>query len=354
MSSLLAVVERFPRVRLGHAPTPLDPAPHLGASLGVKLWVKRDDCTGLAFGGNKVRQLEFHFGEAQVRGADTVLVTGAVQSNLVRLAAAGARRLGMDVHVQLEERVDDAGTLYWASGNLLLDRLLGATLHAFPGGEDEAAADEALEGLARGLADEGRRPYVIHSAPGHPPIGGLGYVVAAEEMMAQARALGVGFDAVVCASGSGLTHAGALVGLRAMGETMPVYGVCVRRDARRQRERVAQVAAELAGMIERPAAFNSGDVAVSDAVQPPGYGRRNDAVREAHRRGQPGALPPYRRTAGPVRLRGQARPLAYEGALGAGPLTAATARTHSRNARTSARCREAAVVMRQQRSGASA
>ena len=96
-----------------------------------------------------------------------------------------------------------------ASGNLLLNRLLGATLHAFPVGEDEAAADAALERRARALADEGRRPYVIHSAPGHPPLGGLGYVLAAEEVTAQSRALGVGFDAVVCASGSALTHARA-------------------------------------------------------------------------------------------------------------------------------------------------
>ena len=234
MSSPLAAVDRFPRVRLGHAPTPLDPAPRLGAALGIELWIKRDDCTGLAFGGNKVRQLEFHLGEAQARGADTVLVTGAVQSNLVRLAAAGARRLGMDV---------DAGALHRASGNLLLGRLLGATLHAFPVGEDEAAADAALE----------RR----------------------------ARALGVGFDAVVCASGSALTHAGVLVGLRALGEAVPVYGICVRRDARRQGDRVAKVAAELAGLIERPAAFDAGGVEVSDAVHAPGYGRLNDAVREA-------------------------------------------------------------------------
>ena len=281
MSSPLAAVDRFPRVRLGHAPTPLDPAPSLGAALGIELWIKRDDCTGLAFGGNKVRQLEFHFGEAQARGADTVLATGAVQSNLVRVAAAGARRLGLDAHVQLEDRVDDAGHLYRNSGNLLLDRLLGATLHAFPAGEDEAAADAALERLAGALAGEGRRPYVIHSAPGHPPLGGLGYVVAAEELMTQAAALGVGFDAVVCASGSALTHAGVLVGLRALGETTPVYGICVRRDARRQSDRAAQVAAELAAMIERPAAFDACDIAVTDQMHPPGYGRLNDAVRDA-------------------------------------------------------------------------
>ena len=210
-----------------------------------------------------------------------MLVTGAVQSNLVRVAAAAARRLGMEAHVQLEERVDEAGNLYRTSGNLLLDRLLGATLHSFPVGEDEGAADAALGRLARALADEGRRPYVVHSAPGHPPLGGLGYVVAAEEVVTQSRALGIGFDAVVCASGSALTHGGLLVGLRAVGETTPVYGICVRRDARAQSARVTQVEAALAAMLGRRAAFAAGEVEVSDAVLAPGYGRLNDAVREA-------------------------------------------------------------------------
>ena len=149
------------------------------------IWIKRDDCTGLAFGGNKVRQLEFYLGGAQARGADTVLVTGAVQSNLARLTASGARRLGMEAHVQLEERVEGNGELYRTSGNLLLNRVLGATLHTFPGSEDEAAAGEVMD---------------------------------------QARARGIGFDAVICASGSALTHARTLVGMRALGERVPVYG----------------------------------------------------------------------------------------------------------------------------------
>ena len=279
--SALTGIGRFPRTRLGHAPTPLDAAPNLAAALGIELWIKRDDCTGLALGGNKVRQLEFYLGEAQAQAADTVLITGAVQSNFVRLAAAGARQLGMDIHIQLEERVDDADDLYRASGNVLLDRLLGATLHSLPFGEDEAAADAALERLARSLADEGRRPYVIHLGADHPPLGGLGYVVAANEVMEQARARGFGFDAVVCASGSGLTHAGTLVGLRAIGEAVPVHGICVRRDASAQRPRVAKRAGELAAMIGRSEVFDAGDVDVSDAVHPPGYGKLNDAIQEA-------------------------------------------------------------------------
>ena len=238
MPSSLAGIARFPRARLGHTPTPLDPAPNLGGALGIDLWIKRDDCTGLAFGGNKVRQIEFHFGEAEARGADTVLVTGAVQSNLVRIAAAAARRLGMEAHIQLEDRVDGMGALYRTSGNLLHDRVLGATLRSFPEGEDEAAADAAMERRAAALTAEGRRPYVIHSAPGHAPLGGLGYVVAAGEVTEQAQDLAVSFDAVVCASGSALTHAGILVGLRALGERVPVLGICVRRDAAGQAARV--------------------------------------------------------------------------------------------------------------------
>ena len=122
---------------------------------------------------------------------------------------------------------------------------------------------------------------MVHSAPAHPPLGGLGYVLAAEEVMTQAAAFGIGFDAVVCASGSALTHAGLLVGLRALDEPMPVHGICVRRDAGRQAARVAHVAAALAAMIERPAAFDARDVDVCDAVLAPSYGRLNDAVREA-------------------------------------------------------------------------
>ena len=281
MSSPLAAVDRFPRVRLGHAPTPLDPAPNLGAALGIELWIKRDDCTGLASGGNKVRQLEFYLGEAQARGADTVLITGAVQSNFARLAAAGARKLGMDIHVQLEERVPQADDLYRRSGNVLLQRLLGATVHSFPEGEDETAADAALDELARSLSRAGCRPYVIHLGIDHPPLGGLGYVLAAREMLEQAAARGVGFDAAVCASGSGLTHAGTLAGLRVLGERMRVHGICVRRDALQQRVRVLRRTAELGTMIGCRDVFDAEDIDLCDEVHPPGYGRLNDAVGEA-------------------------------------------------------------------------
>ena len=280
-NQLPEAIDKFPRVRLGHAPTPLDAAPRLGSALGIELWIKRDDCTGLAMGGNKVRQIEFYLGEAQTLGADTLLITSAVQSNFVRVAAAAARQLGMDIHVQLEERVPDVDPLYRASGNVLLDRMLGATLHSFPVGEDEAAADASLDRLARDLEDEGRKPYVIHLSPGYPPLGALGYVIASEEIITQARSHGIGFDAVVCPSGSAHTHSGTLVGLRALGEKVPVYGICVRREAHLQTARVTDMAERLAAMIECPEASEAGEVEMYDGVLAGGYGRLNEAVREA-------------------------------------------------------------------------
>ena len=279
-SPLSKAIDKFPRARLGHAPTPLDAAPHLGASLGIELWIKRDDCTGLAMGGNKVRQIEFPLGEAQAQGADTLLITSAVQSNYVRVAAAAGRRLGMEVHVQLEERVPGVDALYRSSGNVLLDRLFGAKLHTFPVGDDEPAADASLDLLAQSLEDEGRRPYVIHLAPAHPPLGALGYALAAEETLAQARDLDLEFDAVVCPTGSALTHAGLLVGLSALDVKMPVYGICVRRDAVSQAARVRQVTEQLASMIERQEVLDADDVMTFDGVLAPGYGRLNDPVRE--------------------------------------------------------------------------
>ena len=154
-------------------------APNLGAALGVELWIKRDDCTGLAMGGTRWRQLEFHFGDAQARGADTVLVTGAVQSNLIRIAAAGARRLGLDIHVQLEERVADVGEVYHTSGNVLLDRVLGATLHSFPSARTRRLRTQRWRGARGRLQPRAARRMSFIRPPGIGPLGGIGYVVAA-------------------------------------------------------------------------------------------------------------------------------------------------------------------------------
>ncbi len=278
----LGRLEDLPRVRLGHAPTPLEAMPNLQAALGCgPLHVKRDDCTGLAFGGNKVRQLEFYLGEARAEDADTVLITGAVQSNFVRLAAAAARHLGMDCHIQLEERVPKHDPIYRESGNVLLDRLLGATLHSYGEGEDEAGADRRLGEIAAELKASGRRPYIIPLAPGHKPLGALGYVVAARELLAQMRDWDLTFDEIVVPSGSGNTHAGLLFGLRALGCAITVTGVCVRRAASLQHDRIAGRCRDIADLLGLEPMVGDDDVRLIDESFYPGYGQLNEPTLRA-------------------------------------------------------------------------
>jgi D-cysteine desulfhydrase/L-cysteate sulfo-lyase len=278
----LGAFAELPRASLVSGRTALEPMPNLAAECGgARLFVKRDDCTGLAFGGNKVRQLEFYLGEAIVQGADTVLITSAVQSNFVRLAAAAARKLGMDCHIQLEERVPTEDPLYRQSGNVFLDKLFGATLYSYPDGEDEAGADRRVREIAVELEDAGRKPYIIPLAPGHPPLGALGYVVAAKELLNQLAERNLGVDEIFVASGSGATHGGLLFGLRALGSAIPVTGICVRRDAVKQKERIRRTCDGIAGLLKLDPVIGEDDIRLNDDFLPPGYGRINDATSEA-------------------------------------------------------------------------
>ncbi len=278
----LGRLDSLPRTRLGHTPTPLEAMPNLAKAYpGRQLFVKRDDCTGLALGGNKVRQLEFYLGEAVGQGADTILITGAVQSNFARLAAAGARQLGMDCHIELEQRVPNDDPLYHSSGNVLLARLLGATMHHYPAGEDEAGADRQLATIAARLKAAGRHPYIIPLAPGHKPLGALGYVVAAREILQQCDDRGLAFDEVVVPSGSGHTHAGLLFGLRALGSPVVVTGICVRRPAAAQTPRIADRCREVAALLGVTNPVSAPDIRLVDNVLAPGYGQLNPATRTA-------------------------------------------------------------------------
>ncbi len=275
-------LESFPRAKLAHVPTPIEEMPNLARALHVShLYVKRDDCTGLAFGGNKARQLEYYFGEALDLGADTVLITGAIQSNYTRMTAAAASRLGLKCHIQLEERVPDTDDLYRTSGNVLLDRLMGAELHFYPEGEDEKGADMELERIAEDLRKKGANPYVIHLGPGHPPLGALGYINAAKEFSNQLEKLGLKVDEIVIPSGSGQTHAGLLFGLRTLGNPVRITGNCHRRDAHHQKKRIASVLEDIAELLKMPNPTTEKDIVLFDGVMAPGYGQMNDATREA-------------------------------------------------------------------------
>ena len=150
---------RAERLPLAHLPTPLEPLERLSRELGgPRIWIKRDDCTGLAGGGNKTRKLEFLLGDALVRGADTVMTVGAVQSNHARQTAAACARLGLRCELFLKESAPGRGESYGHSGNVLLDHILGAKLHIIPGASNAETAMEARRGFARGRAAALRDP----------------------------------------------------------------------------------------------------------------------------------------------------------------------------------------------------
>jgi len=276
------LTNHYPRVALAHTPTPLECLTNLSDHLGgPRIWAKRDDCTGLAMGGNKARQLEFYIGDAIANGADTLLTTGATQSNHVRMTVAAARKLGLEVEVQLEKRVEGRQQAYYDSGNPFLIKLMGARIHFYPEGGDEAGADKAMEDRAEALRQEGRKPYIIPLSGSHTPYGALGYVKAAEEMMQQFAAQSLQVSGIALASGSATTHSGLLAGIKALGSDIPVYGFCIRRDQVAQRERVLAKSQKVAEMIGHANAVSDNDVLLDDGMLAPGYGQLNEGCLEA-------------------------------------------------------------------------
>jgi len=271
------LLTRFPRAELMNGETPLVRLGRMSEQLGIDMWLKRDDLTGLGFGGNKTRQLEFYFGDALAKGADTVLITGAVQSNYVRSAAAAAAQLGLRAILQLEERVAGMGEPYYNSGNVLLAKLLGAEHIWYPEGEDEAGADASLHAHAERVKDNGGKPYVIHLGLHSPPLGALGYVAGGIELCAQMD----DFDACVVPSGSGATHAGLLTGMRLSGQSAPVYGICVRRDHQQQQSRVKTLLQKLASLLDVDPQLTSDAVVTWDGALAPGYGKMGPSTQHA-------------------------------------------------------------------------
>lgn len=269
MHNVSQLISRFPRAQLISHPTPVERLDRMSDKLGIDLWIKRDDLTGLSFGGNKTRQLEYYIGAAVAKHADTILITGAVQSNFVRAAAAAAAKFGMKAILQLEERVTGMGPMYYSSGNVLLGQLLDVEYMSFAEGENESGADAALSSRATELVAHGRVPFIIPLGADHPPLGAIGYVKGGAELADQMS----DFDVGVVPSGSGATHGGWLTGLRLSGINSSIYGICVRRDAVQQKHRMNRMTHQLAEMlhIERP--FKQQDILTWDGSLAPGYGQ---------------------------------------------------------------------------------
>jgi L-cysteate sulfo-lyase len=268
----------FPRARLAHLPTPLEFLPRLSEHLGgPDIYVKRDDCTGLATGGNKTRKLEFSMGEALAKGADTIITVGAVQSNHVRQTAAAACKLGLACEVMLEHRVVRPSDTYSNSGNVFLDRIFGANLREYPAGTD---FDAAMLEVADEVRAKGGIPYYIPGGASNT-VGALGYVDCGVELLQQLGERKLKTDHVVSATGSAGTHAGLVVGLRGSGSDLPILGIGVNAPQQVQEERVFKLAVETAELVSAPGCVARDDIVADCSYIGAGYGVPTDGMNEA-------------------------------------------------------------------------
>ncbi len=265
-------LDTLPRTALGFLPTPLHPLPNLSARLGgPALWVKRDDQTGLATGGNKTRKLEYLLGEAQAAGADTLITIGAPQSNHARQTAAAAAKAGLKAALVLRGSAPAERT-----GNILIDDLIGAEVF-WAGARGD---DDALNAVAAELRARGQKPYVIPLG-GSNPIGAVGYVTAMLELVEQAKATDVYFDAIVFATSSGGTHSGLVLGDWLASSTDRIVGISVDHPASALVPRLIDLAAATADHIGLSVNFSAADFEVNDHYLGGGYAIMGEPEREA-------------------------------------------------------------------------
>ncbi len=269
---------KFPRIKLAHLPTPLEFLPRLSAHLGgPDIYIKRDDCTGLGSGGNKTRKLEFLMADAIDQNADIVITQGAVQSNHARQTAAAAAKLGLECNLLFENRISDPTGDYLNSGNVLLDRIYGCEPMHYPAKTDMNAA---MGEHAEKLRSQGKKPYVIPGG-GSNPIGALGYVNCALELVHQANEQQLRIDHVVHATGSAGTQAGLVTGLKAMNAGIPVLGIGVNAAQADQEQKVFDLAVQTADYIGAPGCVDRADVVANCDYVGDGYGIPTEGMKDA-------------------------------------------------------------------------
>jgi D-cysteine desulfhydrase family pyridoxal phosphate-dependent enzyme len=249
----------LPRIPLARLPTPVHPLPRLSAELGgPQLWIKRDDLTGLAFGGNKIRKLEFLLAEAHAQGARTLITRGAIQSNHCRQTAAAAASQGFECILVLSGKPPKSIT-----GNTLLDQLLGAEIIWTEGKDPEVALKDTFDAAW----SEGRRPYLIPYG-GSNPLGAASYAAAMGEFMGQDTPV----DRIVLATSSGGTQAGLLVGAYIQNFYGHILGISVDPPAQVIKPTIASLATETAELLGYSASFAVEQIDVNDAYLGKGYG----------------------------------------------------------------------------------
>ena len=268
----------FPRIQITHSPTPLEFMPRLTEALGgPNIYIKRDDCTGLGSGGNKTRKLEFLMADAERLGADTIITQGATQSNHARQTVAIAVKMGMKCEILLEDRTGSKVENYKKSGNVFLDHLYGARVQEVPGGTDMNAA---MSSLADELRSKGQKPYVIPGG-GSNPIGALGYVTCAMELINQFNTRDLRVDCVVHATGSAGTQAGLVVGLEGARSQIPVLGIGVRAAKEAQETNVYNLAVKTAELLGIPGSIKRESVTANCDYVGGGYGVPTPGMVEA-------------------------------------------------------------------------
>lgn len=278
-------LQRFPRYPLTFGPTPIQPLARLSAYLGgrVALFAKREDCnSGLAFGGNKTRKLEYLIPEALAQGCDTLVSIGGIQSNQTRQVAAVAAHLGMKCVLVQENWVNYPDAAYDRVGNIELSRILGADVRLDAAGFDigiRPSWEKALEEILRA----GGKPFPIPAGCSEHPRGGLGFVGFADEVRAQEKELGIRFDYIVVCSVTGSTQAGMVVGFAMDGRAHRVIGIDASAKPERTRAQILRIARSTAGLVELEREITGHDVVLDTRYGGPEYGLPNSGTLEAIR-----------------------------------------------------------------------
>jgi L-cysteate sulfo-lyase len=277
MSDPLAMIRDFPRVGLAHLPSPLEMMSRLGATIGLSsLWVKRDDCTGLGGGGNKVRKLEFVLGRAMADAADCIVCGGVIQSNTARQVAAACAKLGLECHLGIMHgRLARTEPGYANTGNILLDRLFGAIIHDIPWNENRS---QHLLEIVEKLKASGRRPYFVPYGASNA-LGAMGYALAAEEIIHQCPNV----TWIVHASGSAGTQAGLLAGLLALEHPARVIGVDVDAQPERVRSDACAIGRSASALLGIESRWRDGRVEVVAQWNAGSYGLADETTEEAIR-----------------------------------------------------------------------
>lgn len=243
-------LSEFPRYPLMFGPSPIHPLDRLTAHLGgARIWAKREDCnSGLAYGGNKIRKLEYIVPDALASGADTLVTIGGVQSNHTRQVAAVAAKLGLQAVLVQEAWVDWPDSVNDRVGNIMLSRIMGAEVRLDPSGFDIGIRDSWQQALAD-VEARGGRPYGIPAGASEHPLGGLGFANWAGEVEQQERELGVFFDTIVVCTVTGSTHAGMIAGFAGQDRPRRVIGIDASATLDKTRNQVARIARSTASLI---------------------------------------------------------------------------------------------------------